>query len=236
VTVSGTGFKPGEKVDIQIANAGPQAGSLHLAFAHADSQGAFHAAQLRIPADLQAGSYVILALGVTSSIRGQTPLTVTTTIAHLSIDRKAFVPGALVHIAGTHFAPGEQVVLVLSTANGTTNVHLRSVNARPSGAFGPVAVRIPFGVPAGRLDLVAIGRSSGRQAGIPVTVRATQPGLSLSSGAVTPGEAVTISGTHFQPGETVWRWPTRRRSVRYRPMQGGVSRSPCRYLRARPKA
>src|SRR5262249_23623357 len=47
------------------------------------------------------------------------------------------------------------------------------------------------------------GQMSSHQVSIPVTVNGRAPAISLSSGSLKPGDTVTITGSHFQPGETV---------------------------------
>src|SRR5947209_4639217 len=64
VTISGGGYKPGELIDVQLATSQPASGVRHLAYATADASGNFSVTNLTIPADLAAGAYMIVAVGL----------------------------------------------------------------------------------------------------------------------------------------------------------------------------
>jgi len=51
--------------------------------------------------------------------------------------------------------------------------------------------------------LVAFGQVSGRRATVPVTIHAPAATLSIAPTSAKPGDAIAVSGAHFQPGETV---------------------------------
>lgn len=203
VTVTGSGFRPGELIDIQLATGQPVSGIRHLAYVTAGANGDFSVANVAIPAGLAAGPYSIIAVGLASARSGQAALTVRAPAATVSVNPTTFSPTDTIAVSGTNFLPGEQVTISLATTSGSAAIPLGQVPADSSGNFGPANLRVPFGVPAGALQVVATGVTSNRQATANVTVQAPTPTVVVSPTSVNPTGTVAITGTHFQPGETV---------------------------------
>ncbi len=202
IVVSGAGYQAGEQIDIQLATAAGT-GGLHLAYAAADSAGNFQTTGLGIPITTPAGAYQIVTIGQHSARNARSALQVTVPQATLSVQPTTFAPQDDIQVAGTNFLPGEPVTLILSTSAGTAAVVLGQVVANSAGAFGSATLHVPFGVPAGAVQVVASGQTSNRQAIVPVTVQAQAPTLASSATSVKPTDLVTLTGSHFQPGETV---------------------------------
>ncbi|MGH2345877.1 MAG: hypothetical protein ACRDG4_11665, partial [Chloroflexota bacterium] len=201
VAITGTGFQAREAVDLQLATTGTVTSTEHLRYTRADSKGAFSIKALGIPSAVPAGAYRLLAVGKTSHAAADLKITVPT--ATLKVDHTSVSPEDTIHLSGTHFGPRETVVFSLGSTSGTVSIPLGHTTANRSGAFGPVPIKLPFGIPSGTLHLTAGGQSSNRQAVVDITVTAPTPALTVTPASVKPGEQVTISGTHLQPGELV---------------------------------
>ena len=203
VSVVGSHYLPNEAIQIQLATTGATAGTLNLASGHADASGNFTASGITIPSGTPAGSYQILAVGLISLRIGSTPLAVTAPTASLSVNPTTFAPNDTVQVSGTNYQPGETVAIVLASTSGAASVPLGQATADGNGRFNGVGLRVPFGVPAGSLTIVATGQQSGRQASVVVTVHAAAGTLVVTPATARPGDNIAVSGTHFQPGETV---------------------------------
>ncbi|HXT37801.1 MAG TPA: DUF5719 family protein, partial [Chloroflexota bacterium] len=204
VAISGSGFAAGEAITIQIASTGTVTSTETLDSAiKADANGAFKKDDLHIPVSVPSGSYRLLATGVSSARAAEAALKVTAVSATLTANTTSFSPGDTVRVTGAHFGAGEQVLISLSSVSQSVSIPLGHAPANHSGNVGPVALHIPFGVPAGKLLLTAIGQTTNRQATVNVTVTAAAATLAISPSSAKPGVRLAISGTHFQPGETV---------------------------------
>jgi len=201
VALTGTGFQAGETVDLQLATTGSVTSTEHLRYAKADAKGAISVSDLGIPDAVPAGTYKLVALGKTN--RAAADLKITVPKATLKVDTTSVSPQDTIHLSGTHFGPGERIVFSLGSSSGTVSILLGHTTANHSGAFGPVPIKLPFGIPSGTLQLTAGGQSSNRQAVVDITVKAPTPALTVTPGSVKPGDKVTITGSHLQPGEKV---------------------------------
>ena len=202
IAVSGSRYQAGEQVDVQLTTAA-STGALHLAYATADGAGNFQLGGVGIPATTPPGAYQIAAIGLRSARNARAALQVTAPQATISVQPTTFAPLDTIQVAGVNFLANEPVTIILSTRAGTAAVLLGQATANGSGAFGPATLHVPFGVPAGALQVVASGQRSNRQAIVPVTVQAQVPHLASSATSVKPTDTVTLTGSHFQPGETV---------------------------------
>jgi len=204
IAVTGTGYQPSESVALELATTGPGAAVSQLPpTVHAGANGTFTASSVNIPDSTPAGTYTVIALGLSSNRSAGSPLTVTAPKATLSVDPTTFAPDDSVKVSGTHFLPGEDVNLALASISGNTSVTLGKEHADSSGNIGPATVQIPFGVTAGPLVLVATGASSNRVATVGVTVQASTAALIVSPDSAKPKQTIAVTGTHFQPGEPV---------------------------------
>jgi hypothetical protein len=201
VAVTGTGFLAAETVDLQLATTGAVTSTEHLHYFKADASGGFSSDALTIPSAIPAGSYDLLARGGTSTAKAAIHITVAA--AKLTVDQTAIAPLDKIHVSGTHFGPDETVIFSLSSISGTVAISLGHTVATHAGAFGPTVITLPFGIPSGSLRLTASGQTSHLQASVAVTVTAPTPTLTVSPSDAKPGDRVTISGTHLQPGEVV---------------------------------
>jgi hypothetical protein len=203
IAITGSHFLPGEEVDLKLATTGPIRSSEQLAYVKTDSLGNFTAGAITIPFGTLAGTYRITAIGQSSARQGSAGLQVTSPKATLTVKPAAFAPADTITVQGTHFAAGEAISLSLSTTSGSASVSIGHTVADSAGNFGPYTITVPFGAPAGKLVLVAFGDHSGKQVTAPVQITAPAAVLSSSEHAARPGDAITLTGTHFEPGEVV---------------------------------
>ncbi|MDQ5955240.1 MAG: hypothetical protein QG621_243 [Patescibacteria group bacterium] len=104
-------------------------------------------------------------------------------------------PFSTITIAGTGFAPGEQVQVSLGL-NSTTTI------ADTSGSFAHAELTIP-NLPPGLYLVLAIGQSSGTPTFSYLYVQSLYPLASPSSWYIAPGSTLTWSGSGFAPNETL---------------------------------
>jgi hypothetical protein len=203
VTISGANFAVGELVNLTLQANANVIGGQPLGTAAVGSNGAFSIGNITIPVTTPGGSYLIVATGTTSGRVARTPIAVTAPRASLSVNPTTFSPNSNITISGGGYVANETVTIILNASNGAGSSTLGAITANGSGAFGPTAIHVPFGVVAGNSQVAATGRSSNRQAVVNVFVNAQSPTLSVTPNTVAPGERVSLAGTNFQPGETV---------------------------------
>lgn len=203
IAITGTGYLAQEPVDLQLLTTGVLTGAVHLANVNADAQGSFTAPKVTIPDTTPTGAYRIRAIGLRSSRSAHVDVKVAAPKTTITVSPATIAPNDTIKVSGSKFASKEKVSILLSTSNGTASLPLGTAQADESGSFSDVSLHVPFGVPSGKLVVVAIGQSSNRQATLAVTVNAAAATLKLSAASTLPGEALDVSGTHFQPGETV---------------------------------
>ncbi|HXT38321.1 MAG TPA: hypothetical protein VN837_22315, partial [Chloroflexota bacterium] len=113
VAVTGKGYQAGEQVALQLATSGSNPGVHQFATITADGSGDINNSGVTIPADTAAGTYSLVALGLTSSRTANTPLKVTAPTATLSVSPTTFAPDDTIQVSGTNFLPGETVNIAL---------------------------------------------------------------------------------------------------------------------------
>jgi hypothetical protein len=122
----------------------------------------------------------------------QSPTATATPSASLTLNPQQGPAGTSVEGSGSNFVPGDPVQLLFNGALVDTET------ANPSGM-----VTFQFDVPnlaQNQYPVIAIGQTRGR-AGVNFTIAGTVLSLSVEQGS--PGTSVTVTGSGFQPGETV---------------------------------
>lgn len=191
LSVSGTNFRPGERVNIRWGNA---SGNI-LGYVIARSDGTVRGAIL-VPANASAGSTRIYLQSASATT--YVPLSVQPKPrANVSLSYNWGTYGDVVGIQGWNFQPGETVTI---TFPGNTVVG--RVTVRSDGTFsGRVAV--PKGAAVGYNTITSRGGSSGSSAGIRFEVfEYLETDVAVTSRAL-PGAVIEFAGNWFRPGETV---------------------------------
>lgn len=195
--VSGTGFQPGERVDVS-ASFPLYDGKTDAAqgAASANAGGAFSQLVLRVPAGAKAQAAMLTARGATSRRIGRSRIFAiyrsTITVAPLAIR-----PGGSTTVSGLNFVPNSQVTLSVTIArNGSTSITSnKTASVAANGSFStPIA--LPNDVTLGTYTIFARDSSNGAHPSAKVDVTVHQI-ISALPGAVLPGQTVVISGSGY---------------------------------------
>lgn len=159
--VSGTGFRPGEQVQIAVAGR-------VLATVTTNDRGEFTNVTVTLPSDVGPGAFTISASGLHSQKAATAGLTVIARSASLSVSPSTFTPGTRVRIEGGGFLPGEQVALSI---NGSP---LAAALAGGNGAF-VLTASLPAHLSPGSHQIAASGVTSRIAATASVQLTAPTP-------------------------------------------------------------
>ncbi len=201
VTVSGTGYQPGEKVDIRFR--GPSGSLMGTVTARSDGS---YSGRVTIPRGYT-GLQSIYGIGRTSKRGAAGSVNVTPVVRTFTTSVSTAPAGSIVRFSGQGFNPYETVRITWNTYTGQL---LGTVKADGTGRISG-AITIPR-IAAGSYKLVARGQSSTitMAVSIKVTAAATlrtastaMPKIMVTGGDVTLGGAIEISGNGFKPGEKV---------------------------------
>jgi hypothetical protein len=119
-------------------------------------------------------------------------------IASLKLSSSSGLPGATITANGSAFKPGETVEV---TFNGQS---VGSPTVNDGGSFS-----LSFSVPnvqPGQYGMLAKGAASGFTATAAFSINQGVAALSFSAPQAAPATSLTVTGTGFQPGETVQFW------------------------------
>ena len=145
VTANGSGFAPGETVDVSFN--GQSVGTPTV-----NNGGTFSLA-FTVP-NAAPGQYGVLAKGQTSGTTASTSFTINQGSAALAFDPPQAAPGASITVTGTNFKPGETVTL---SFNGPT------VGTQTADTTGKVTFTftVPASLSPGQYGVTATGQTSG---------------------------------------------------------------------------
>ncbi|HET8522593.1 MAG TPA: M23 family metallopeptidase, partial [Thermomicrobiales bacterium] len=197
ISVSGTGFGPGEKVGVYWDSTGSTA----LATATANSSGAFSATVTAQSG--QDGRHLIAAKGLSTGWKASRSFTLgswsATDASAISIGTASGAAGTSVVVTGKNFLPNERVGVYWDSTSSTA---LATVTADANGGFS-TTVSAKGGV-AGRHLFAAKGQTSGWKASRSFTI---EPTVTATPDRGDAGAALPISGQGFGASETVeLRW------------------------------
>lgn len=186
--LSGSGYAPAEQVVLTVF------GQLRTVAAAAD--GTFSAV-FTAPSDLAPGDYEATANGTVSQEPRDALVTVVAAEADtaITVSPGTAAPGASIVVGGTGFAPGETVTVTIGGEQVGTGT------AGPDGAVA-VTITVPSGLPAGPVQVVAVGDGSGTPAGATLVI-AYSPSLTAAPISVVAGAEVTLAGSGWAADETV---------------------------------
>ncbi len=192
ITLSGTGFAPGEQVNFFMGGAG--GGSTK-----ADGKGNFSKFSFTIPS-LTPDTYQIEAKGETSGSTAKNYFYVGTFYPVASPSSYYVMPGQAITFNGYNFVPGEQVSVVMGEGQqpvGTITVSGKG-DFKNAGSFTP-SVDL-----AGQILSFHL-KSSKSAADIPATVSIGQFNSLVTPSAyyLIPGQTLDFYGKGFAPNETI---------------------------------
>ncbi len=199
IHVSGTHFGARETVLFSLSSP---SGTVGISLGHAVTTraGAFGPTAIVLPFGIPSGSLRLTASGQTSHLQAAVDVTVTAPTPVLTVSPATAKPGELVTISGTHLQPGEVVVVdlvALSTSSRLGETHVRS-----TGSFS-LSAKIPAATPQGTVSVVATGSTSRLSVTRQIVIGALAALLHLGDHSIKAGDAVSVSGSGFIPGETI---------------------------------
>jgi hypothetical protein len=194
---SGSGFSPGETLQISIADAHGKT-ELNLTPSLADAAGDIAPVSFVMASGLAPGPHVLIVKGEASQHVGTAEFQIALIPPTVQLDTYTAKPGYAFGVSGGGFAAGEAVDVFLGT---TTGKPLATLSA---GAGGNLMGRISVPVrPAGEYTLYFVGRASNSPATVGFNVQGFKPWVVLENYAPRAGSALSISGQDFGPNERV---------------------------------
>ena len=194
ITVSGTGYTPGETVKVYWNYTGPGTGKLE-GTAVANSKGNFSFQFLRELA--AAGTYTLAATGQTSN---QTATTTYKQFPQLYIRAQAGGPNSPVTVYGNAYGAGETVNIYWNYTGPHTGSLLATGTGNSTGSFA-VNATIPTGFAPGTYPIEGIGQRTKTKAKYSYIIYIPTLALAPLNGA--PGSALTVSAYGFTGLENV---------------------------------
>lgn len=195
ITVSGSGYAPGERVDILF---GGDTGS-RVGYVIAKPDGTF-AGRISIPSSAAMESHTIIATQKSGS-RATTTYTVTERVINVDVTPSSVKPGAVVTMTGSGFGPSKVVNIYWGSDSGP-RLGYRTTDS--SGKFTG-RVTVPKTATVGDYLIVAREQDSGPTGS--ATISVTVPQVTVSPTSQTSGKVVSVAGSGFGSGEIVdIRW------------------------------
>jgi hypothetical protein len=193
VTVSASGFGPGEKVDVFWGRvAGTPAATLT-----ADGSGSI--GQASVPVGVApTGSTTLVLVGEKTKTTATAPYQMLGLYPVLTPHPYAVQPGHSVTLSGSGFAPGEQVLLYLNAASGTPAL---TATANSGGGLS-LSFVVPFGL-KGNQTLIAIGQESRAAVNSGFDILPYNPSAQASTYGALPGTTISFYATGFAANEVV---------------------------------
>jgi len=203
VAVSGSGFTPGERIDLYVDGDNYSGISVTTGLASADPSGAiglsFTAPATRTnpygggSAALTPGLHKVSLYGETSHALASTGFN----ISALSVSPLGAPDGGYVTVSGGGFSPSESIRLYWD-GDMTTGVYLATQQAASDGTVN-ASVTVPSSAQPGAHTILA----NGVRSGISLTTTVEVVSAALDHRAAAPGDTVGVTGTGFLSDEPV---------------------------------
>jgi hypothetical protein len=186
LTFTGTGFAPGEVVNIALNNSS-------IASTTVDTKGGFTSNPITIPFGTQSANFTFTSSA--TNINQSINIGIAALNPGIQLDTYYNVGGAPLTVTGMGFGGNEKVDLVFdSTALG-------NVSTDVNGNFTFKTV-VPFGS-SGNHTITATGQSSKASSSATFSQSQVYTNVQLKSYAGAPGVSVTFIGSGFLPGEPI---------------------------------
>lgn len=191
LTVSGSGYAPDEKVDLNFAGT--------TTIATTNGNGAFSAATVKTP-NVPAASYKIVGAGEASGASAVAYEYVNGFYPSAAPSSYYVMPAASLGFTGSGFAPNETV----NVSDADSGTKVSSFTTDKNGSFTDAG---SFVVPASYAGLtkkfVLTGTTSDATTTTSTAIGQYYPNVSPTSYYVLPGKTISFNGSGFVPGETV---------------------------------
>jgi hypothetical protein len=193
VTISATGFGPGETVDVFWGRMnGTPAATLT-----ADGSGSISRASVPVGV-APVGPTTLVLVGTKTQATATAPYQMLGLYPTTTPHPYAVLSGKTMTYTGSGFAPGEQVLVYFNASGGTPAL---TVQANSGGTFSTSFV-VPFGL-TGRQTLTAIGEQSRAAVSTGFTVLPYAPTVQASTYGALPGTSISFYANGFAPNEVV---------------------------------
>ena len=203
MTLTGTGFAAGERVNVKVDGA-PSAASTVTA-----SPSGTIAATLTLPQSAGPGRYAVVASGAASD----TPAAATVDVAPASVP--AYRPqvtlspssgphGSLLSLAGNGFAPRE--LLTITFRSGANTLATQTIHANGQGILDGASMAVPDIASIGAAQVTVTGAVSATPVSTPFDVTTGEPNAKVfrpSLNLTAAGADVVVAGSGFAPNEVV---------------------------------
>jgi hypothetical protein len=193
VTVTATGFGPGETVEVFWGRVS----GTPVAKITADSAGRIGAASIPVGV-APVGNTTLVLIGTRTHTTATVPYLMLGLYPSTVMHPYAIKAGHGVTMTGSGFAPGEQVLIFLNASNG---VPAMTTTATGNGSFS-VNFAVPFGL-KGRQSLTAIGNQSRASVRSGFLVLPYYPSAQASTYGALPGTTVSFYAKGFSANEVV---------------------------------
>lgn len=197
ITFNGSGFRPGEIVDI-TAPFPLTDGSVNTQTSpvQTSAQGTFSGVTLTVPTNARQGTVVVTARGTASGASSTVTLNVANQ-AHITLSPSTASPGQTVTVNGQGFAPNAQVTLSITIprTNSVSDTFSQTVTAAANGTFSAPLTLASDLVP-GTYTVTAASTANNVSTTAQLTITA-QPAIKLQPTSVRPGQTVTVTGQGF---------------------------------------
>jgi len=193
VTVSASGFGPGEKVDVFWGRvAGTPAATLT-----ADGSGSISEASVPVGV-APTGSTTLVLVGEKTKTTATAPYQMLGLYPVITPHPYAVQPGHSVTLSGSGFAPDEQVLVYLNAVSGTPAL---TATANSGGGLS-LSFVVPFGL-KGNQTLIAIGEESRAAVDSGFDILPYTPSAQASTYGALPGTTISFYAKGFAANEVV---------------------------------
>lgn len=193
VTISASGFGPGEKIDVFWGRVT----GIPVATLTADTSGSVGQAKIQVGV-APVGPTTLVLVGERTKTTATAPYIMLGLYPVLTPHPYAIRAGHAVTLTGTGFAPGEQVQIYLNAASGWPAL---TATANSTGHLG-LNFMVPFGL-KGRQVLTAVGEESRAASVSGFTVEPYLPSVQASTYGAMPGTSISFYATGFAANEVV---------------------------------
>jgi hypothetical protein len=193
VTISASGFGPGEKIDVFWGRVT----GIPVATLTADTSGSVGQAKIQVGV-APVGPTTLVLVGERTKTTATAPYIMLGLYPVLTPHPYAVRAGHAVTLTGTGFAPGEQVQIYLNAASGWPAL---TTSANTAGRLG-LGFVVPFGL-KGRQTLTAVGEESRAASVSGFTVEPYLPSVQASTYGAMPGTSISFYATGFAANEVV---------------------------------
>jgi hypothetical protein len=194
VTVSATGFGPGEPVNVYWGRiSGTPAATLT-----ANSSGSINHASF--PVGLApVGPSTLVLVGTRTSATATAPYQMLGLYPDTTPHPYAIQAGRVMTYSGNGFAPNEQVLIYFNASGGMPAL---AAQASSTGSFR-TSFYVPYGL-LGRETLTAVGEQSRASVSTSFTVEPYLPNVQASTYGALPGTSISFYGSGFAANEVVF--------------------------------